>query len=107
MNRRWLYFLVLVMVLAVITGVHSAFAGPGTMAVEAVPTPSGGTFFANSPAGPWVYTNATGSVYPTPSNSGTPLRKFIDALPVLCSTATNSLGQCLPVAQADTTTYGG
>ncbi len=39
-----------------------------------------------------------------------PLRKFVDALPGICGAGTageNLLGQCIPVAQADTTTYPG
>jgi FtsP/CotA-like multicopper oxidase with cupredoxin domain len=39
-----------------------------------------------------------------------PLRKFVDTLPGICGPGTageNNLGQCLPVAVADTTTYPG
>ena len=36
-----------------------------------------------------------------------PLRKFVDSLPGLGSTQTNNLGQYLPVAVPDTTTYPG
>ncbi len=108
MHRRLLLFLALAMAVAVVAGAGPALAGPGTMAgADAAATPSGGTFFANSPAGSWVYTGATGSTNPTASNSGTPLRKFIDALPPLCSVGTNTLGtgQCLPVAVPDQATY--
>ena len=36
-----------------------------------------------------------------------PLRKFIDGLPGLTSAASNSLGQYIPIANPDTTTYPG
>ncbi len=38
-----------------------------------------------------------------------PLTKFVDGLPGLCGAAggTNSLGQCIPIAEPDTTTYPG
>lgn len=55
---------------------------------------------------------ATG--YPVPDYFGTanwayspPLRKFIDAMPGLGSSITNALGQYIPVAVADKTTYPG
>ncbi len=103
------------------TGVH---AGPGLKAgTDASATPSGGTFFANSPAGTWSYMNATGAVDPFAlgsSNSGTALRKFVDRLPGLgfagCTVSAtpgtgtcheNALGQYIPVAQADTTKFPG
>ncbi len=36
-----------------------------------------------------------------------PMRKFVDGLPGLCGGGENNLGQCLPIAVADTTTYPG
>jgi FtsP/CotA-like multicopper oxidase with cupredoxin domain len=87
-------------------GVNPAYAGPGTLAPEAAATPSGGTFYANSPAGVWKYCNASG-VCSVTSNSGTPLRKFVDSLPGLGAANQNNLGQFIPVAIPDTTTYPG
>ena len=48
--------------------------------------------------------------YETPNWANSPpLRKFVDSLPGLCGTpnGTNKLGQCLPVAVPDQTTYPG
>jgi FtsP/CotA-like multicopper oxidase with cupredoxin domain len=59
--------------------------------------PAGVTFYANSPSG----------VGPTGSNSGTALSKFVDSLPGLGPTNANNLGQYIPVAVPDTTTYPG
>ncbi len=61
------------------------------------------TFYANSPSG--FRTDATGAAH----DSGTPLRKFVDPLPGICELtgATSTLGQCIPLAIADTTTYPG
>ena len=39
--------------------------------------------------------------------AGTGIRKFVDILPPLCGVGTsNGLGQCIPLAVADTTTFG-
>ncbi|GFO57178.1 hypothetical protein GMSM_41850 [Geomonas sp. Red276] len=54
--------------------------------------PGGGTYYANSPAG---------------GASGTALRKFVDSLPGLGAANKNNLGQYIPVAIPDTTTYPG
>ncbi len=54
--------------------------------------PGGGTYFANSPAG---------------GSSGTAIRKFVNSLPGLGSINANNLGQYIPVANPDTTTYPG
>ena len=49
--------------------------------------------------------------YNTPNWANSPqLRKFVDTLPPLCGaagSATNNLGQCIPVAIPDKTTYPG
>ncbi len=95
------------------TGVQSAHAGPGTLATEAAASPSGGTFYANSPSGVWSYTDAFGAT--RSSNSGAALHKFVDALPGLgtynCvkgnladpnSCHENDLGQYIPIARAVT-----
>jgi FtsP/CotA-like multicopper oxidase with cupredoxin domain len=54
---------------------------------------------------------APGSVpdyFETPNWANSPpLRKFVDTLAPLTCTTPNNLGQCLPVAVADTTTYTG
>ncbi len=81
MEKSKLLLLILI-VLAVGTfnwGNNPAFAGPG-----------GGTYYANSPAG---------------GTSGTALRKFVDSLPGLGAANQNNLGQYIPVATPDTTTF--
>lgn len=63
--------------------------------VEILPAyggPGGGTYFANSPAG---------------DVTGTALRKFVDKLPGLGAANANNLGQYIPIAVPDTTTYPG
>ncbi|MBI4996252.1 MAG: laccase, partial [Rhodocyclales bacterium] len=62
------------------------------------------TFYANSPTG--LRTNYD----PTPGataqvDSGTALRKFVDGLPGLTAAGANNLGQYLPLAVADTTSF--
>jgi FtsP/CotA-like multicopper oxidase with cupredoxin domain len=63
--------------------------------------PAGVTFYANSPSG----------ISPLGSNTGTALRKFVDSLPGLSAdggvTGANNLGQYIPLAVKDTTTYPG
>ena len=86
-------FLTLVILAAAVLtlpwGVHLAHASAG---------PAGVTFYANSPAG----------INPvTLSNTGTPLRKFVDTLPGLGAANANNLGQYIPIAIPDTTTYAG
>ncbi|RII27784.1 MAG: copper oxidase [Geobacter sp.] len=123
MNRqRFSIIMSLVLALAALPlGVMPVQAGPGTLATPPPPdypasaTPSGGTFYANSPAGNWQYTDVTGTYKSAVSNSGTPLRKFVDSLPGLGSGArpagtalgANNLGQYLPVATPDIATYTG
>ena len=98
---------------ALCLAIKPAHAGPGTLATSPPPdypasaTPSGGTFYANSPAGPWKYRNAMGTYSSASSNSGTPLRKFVDKLPGLGPTNANLLGQYIPVASPDTAKYSG
>jgi FtsP/CotA-like multicopper oxidase with cupredoxin domain len=116
MNRRQLFFSIcLIALVTLVWGTGPAFAGPGTLAgTDASVTPSGGTFFANSPVGPYVYTGPTGSVSAA-SDSGTPLRKFVDSLPGLGSGArpagtalgANNLGQYLPIATPQAVTISG
>jgi FtsP/CotA-like multicopper oxidase with cupredoxin domain len=68
------------------------------------------TFYANSPAGlrpdPINPVIDPATLAPVPTiDTGAPLRKFVDTLaPLGCATA-NDLGQCIPVAVPDTTTY--
>jgi len=62
-------------------GTDPCFAGPG-----------GGTYYANSPAS---------------GVTGTALRKFVDSLPGLGYANRNNLGQYIPVAIPDTTTFFG
>ena len=61
--------------------------------------PAGVTFYANSPSGP--------SPIPGRPTTGTALRKFVDALPGLGPTNANLLGQYIPVATKNTTSYPG
>ncbi|MCX5806050.1 MAG: FG-GAP-like repeat-containing protein [Proteobacteria bacterium] len=97
----------LVIVAANPLGVNLAQAGPGTLAgTDASVTPSGGTFYANSPLGTHRYCNAAGVCSAT-RDSGTALAKFVDKLPGLGSANANGLGQYIPVATPDTTTYSG
>ncbi|MEI6153089.1 MAG: copper oxidase, partial [Deltaproteobacteria bacterium] len=99
----------LLVIMAVIPlGVNLAQAGPGTLAgTDASATPSGGTYYANSPLGVYRYCDAAGVCGTTTSNSGTALAKFVDKLPGLGSANANGLGQYIPVATPDTTTYAG
>ncbi len=59
---------------------------------QALAGPGGGTYYANSPSG---------------GASGTALRKFVDGLPGLGSANMNNLGQYIPIAVPDSTTYRG
>jgi FtsP/CotA-like multicopper oxidase with cupredoxin domain len=55
--------------------------------------------------GPNLFPSAetcTGAVVP-----GTGIQKFVDTLPGLCALGTNDLGNCLPLAQPDTTAFPG
>ena len=82
-RRKFSMIIILVVAIAALAfGANSASAGPG-----------GGTYYANSPSG---------------GVTGTALRKFVDTLPGICeASGTNDLGQCIPLAQPDTTTYPG
>lgn len=100
MRGRWLFSLVslLLGVAALLTLPGQALAGAGfgqstdlSGATKYVPT-----YYANSPAGIW--TDWLGNTH----DSGTALRKFVDTLPPLGCGTTNDLGQCLPVAEANT-----
>ncbi len=89
-RRRILMIMILLLTLAAIPwGMDIAQAGQG-----------GGTYYANSPAA--FRSAATGTFY-----TGVPLRKFVDALPGLGAANANGLGQYIPVANPDTTTYPG
>lgn len=82
-NRRLFVISCLTAALAAIfCGFDLAQAGPGTGAPEAAATPSGGTFFANSPI----------------------LAKFADSLPQIGASGANNLGQYIPVAAPNTQT---
>jgi FtsP/CotA-like multicopper oxidase with cupredoxin domain len=84
-SRHILIIISLIVAIAsLIGGVNMAYAGPG-----------GGTYYANSPAS---------------GVTGTALRKFVDSLPGICintGSGTNNLGQCIPLAQPDTSAYAG
>lgn len=62
------------------------------------------TYYANSPAGVRPDISPTAAAGAT-INSGTALRKFVDTLPGLG--VANNLGQYIPVAVPDKTTYPG
>jgi FtsP/CotA-like multicopper oxidase with cupredoxin domain len=84
--RKPIIFLLMgwaLMVVALPWGGDTAFGNTG---------PAGLTFYANSPSG---------------GSSGTALRKFVDSLPGLTPASANNLGQYIPVAVADKTTYSG
>jgi FtsP/CotA-like multicopper oxidase with cupredoxin domain len=81
MRTFWNLMLLLTAIAAFPWGINMAVAGPG-----------GGTFYANSPAG---------------GLSGTALRKFVDSLPGVGAANQNNLGQYIPLATADTTTFPG
>jgi len=88
MNKRRFFILIMGLALAVASippALDLAWAGPGTTAAGAAATPSGGTFYANSPI----------------------IQKFVDSLPGVGSANANNLGQYIPVAVPDTTTYPG
>ncbi len=95
--------------LAAQSGLQLAHAGPGwgdnvDYAGKDIKVP---TFYANSPSGirknynPYL-NGGTGTV-----DTGKALRKFVDTLPGLTSAGANNLGQYIPVAVADTTSYPG
>ena len=94
MNKpRFLLLVGLACIVAVLPlGANQAFGNAG---------PKGVTWYANSPSG----------IGPTGSDSGTPLSKFVDSLPGVSAdggvTGANNLGQYIPLAVADTTTYPG
>jgi len=70
-----------------------------TMTVGQLPDYFGIGNFANSPL---PQLDANGNLL-----AGTGIRKFVDTLPGLCSQGTNNLGQCIPLAVSDTTTFPG
>jgi FtsP/CotA-like multicopper oxidase with cupredoxin domain len=78
--------------------------GPVLRPGDSVPTP---TYFANSPLG----VIPVGTKFGVGANTGTPMAKFVDTLPGLSSdkgvTGANNLGQYIPIAAPDTTTYPG
>ena len=83
MSRRHLpiSMILIAALAALVWGTDPCFAGPG-----------GGTYYANSPAS---------------GVTGTALRKFVDSLPGLGFANRNNLGQYIPVAIPDKTTYPG
>jgi FtsP/CotA-like multicopper oxidase with cupredoxin domain len=85
-KRTMVVFLCLITALGLISG----GVNPG-WAVTPMPNPGGVPDYFNTPN--WA--------------NSPPLRKFVDNLPGLTSAATNSLGQYIPIANPDTTTYPG
>ncbi|MDA8105302.1 MAG: multicopper oxidase domain-containing protein [Nitrospiraceae bacterium] len=107
MKRRNNLVLVSVLLLATAFpwGINTADAGPGITNPcppdQICPEgPGFGTYYANSPAGIRTY---QGVSYFT----GGPLRKFVDSLPGLGYANRNNLGQYIPVAVPDTSTFPG
>jgi FtsP/CotA-like multicopper oxidase with cupredoxin domain len=100
----------LTLLVTIIAGINFAQAGPGTLATPvklSAPfnTGPGGntyTYYANSPAG--KYFTAFGNIS---SNSGRPLRKFVDSLPGLGSAGANNLGAYIPIAKPLTNPVAG
>ncbi|HXU92535.1 MAG TPA: hypothetical protein VFP33_02645, partial [Gallionella sp.] len=94
--------------MATMVAINPVYAGAGwgnsanaTGAPIKVPT-----YYANSPAG--FRSDLSPTALPGAMvNTGVPLRKFVDSLPGLGATGVNNLGQYLPVAVPDTTTYPG
>ncbi len=62
-----------------------------------------GAYFANSPQG----VIPKGAAATTATDTGTPLQKFVNGLPGLGAANANNLGQYIPVANPDTTTFPG
>ena len=78
----------------------NASLSPQAMTPLAIPDYFGVANWANSQL-PQI--DATGAVI-----AGTGIQKFVDALPGICGVGTtNLLGQCIPLAVADTTTFPG
>jgi len=89
-RRKYMGMMSLVLAIVVLAiGVNPTSAGPG-----------GGTYYANSPAGIQIVPMGR-------YNTGQPLRKFVDSLPGLGYDNKNNLGQYIPVAIPDTTSYPG
>ena len=84
-NLTWSSMALAALALVIVCGPSSSLAAPPFTAPGSIPdffeTPN----WANSP----------------------PLRKFVDTLAPLGCTATNTVGQCLPIAAADQATYPG
>jgi hypothetical protein len=79
---------VAVVAIALQGGINPAQANTG---------PADATFYANSPSG----------IDPLGSDSGAPLRKFVDSLPGLGAANANNLGQYIPIAVPDTLAFPG
>ncbi|MGE5493156.1 MAG: hypothetical protein ACM31P_17945, partial [Actinomycetota bacterium] len=110
-------------------GAGQAWAGPGFGISTYADNHLVPTFYANSPSGCRVVlkdpntsltlasSTYTGTCATTESDTGTPLRKFADPLPLLCPTGAYPdvvripglplSGKCIPRAVPDTTTYPG
>ncbi len=92
--KRPLFLMVLALALVVGAqpgGMNLAYGNDG---------PQGVTWYANSPSGFSSPTDPT-------RNTGTPLRKFVDSLPGVGLPNANNLGQYIPLAVPDTTTFPG
>ena len=85
-------FFLMIMALALI-----AAASAGIFTADANDGPQGVTWYANSPSG----------LSPSGQDTGTALRKFVDALPGVGPANHNNLGQYIPLANPDKTTYPG
>lgn len=80
-TRSWFLMQVVTVCTVLCSGINLAQAGPG-----------GGTYYANSPSG---------------GTSGVALHKFVDSLPGVGAANANNLGQYIPLAIPDTTTFPG
>jgi FtsP/CotA-like multicopper oxidase with cupredoxin domain len=83
-------------------GPDAAIARPSELASMAAPLSPPDYFgIANWANSPLPQLDSAGAVIP-----GTGMRKFVDGLPGLCGvSAPNDLGQCIPLASADSTTF--
>jgi FtsP/CotA-like multicopper oxidase with cupredoxin domain len=93
-KRGFLIFLGLVLAMIMLPGgINLAYANGG----------QGGTWYANSPLG----VIPPGTAFGAGNNTGTALQKFIDSLPGVGSQNPNNLGQYIPLAVPDTSTFSG
>ena len=80
------------------------------VALALIVAPPGGIFMADAgdvPGNVTWYANSPAGVLPNGGDTGLPLTKFIDSLPGVGSANQNNLGQYIPLAVPDTTSFPG